>query len=85
MEASRPIQLPAAEAATRERGELEITAAIELVARGAARRVIVSGLRDAATLAPDALASAQAEGVDFALARDPETGAVSVVVGPLTA
>jgi hypothetical protein len=84
VEASRPIQLPAAEAAARERDAIEITAAIELVARGAARRVIVSGLQDAASLAPDAVASAQAEGVDFALARDPETGAISVVVGPLT-
>ena len=83
METSRPIRLPAAVAAARERDQVEIATAIELVARGAARRVIVSGLRDAASLAPEALVSAQAERVAFSLSRDPETGAISIVVGPL--
>jgi hypothetical protein len=83
MESSRPVRLPAAAAASRERDRLEVTAAIELVARHAATRVVVAGLQDPESVAADGLARAQAAGVRFALTRDSATGAISVAVGPL--
>jgi intracellular sulfur oxidation DsrE/DsrF family protein len=83
MESTRPIRLPAAVEASRERVQVEISAAIELVVRGAATRVVVAGLRDVESIAADALARAQAAGVRFNLTRDAATGAISVVVGPL--
>jgi hypothetical protein len=83
MESTRPIRLPAAVEASRERDQVEISAAIELVVRGAATRVVVAGLRDVESIAADALARAQAAGVRFNLTRAAATGAISVVVGPL--
>jgi hypothetical protein len=85
MESSRPIRLPAAAAASRERDRLEISAAIALVARRTATRVVVVGLQDPAAIAADGLAEAQAAGVRFALTRDSATGAISVAIGPLEA
>jgi hypothetical protein len=83
MESTRPIRLPAAVEASRERDQVEISAAIELVRRGSATRVVVAGLRDVESIAAAGLAEAQAVGVRFILTRDAATGAVSVVVGPL--
>ena len=70
MEARKPTRLPIAEADARERDEAELATAIALVARGTARRVIVAGLGNAESLAPEALANAQAAHVAFALARN---------------
>lgn len=82
METPRPVRLPAAAAAARERDLIEVLAAIELVAHHGATRVTVAGLRDAKAIAAEALAHAQAADVGFMLSRDPETDAVSIVVGP---
>jgi hypothetical protein len=64
------------------REPLEVTAAIELVAAGLARRVVLSGIPNAELLAPEALAAAQAAGVAFVLARDPGSGSVALIIGP---
>jgi hypothetical protein len=48
---------------------LQVDAAIEMVARGAAVRVRLVGLSDPDTLAPIALARAQYAGVDFRIDR----------------
>jgi hypothetical protein len=88
VESRRPVLLPAVAARPvgSPRGpdpeSLEIMAAIELVASGRARRVVLSGLPEADLLAPEALAAAQGAGVGFALSRDPETGVPAIVVGP---
>ena len=81
MEIRRPVRLPAAAAAARERDLVEVLAAVELVARHLATRVTVAGLRDATAIAAEALAHAQAAGVGFKLSPDPETDAVNIVVG----
>ena len=60
---------------------LEILGAIELVAAGAAGRVLISGLRHPQSLAPEALARAQGAGVAFGLQREGER-VPTVVVGP---
>ena len=83
METPRPVRLPAATEAARERDLIEVLAAIELVARHAASRVTVAGLRDATAIAAEALARAQAADVGFMLSRDPQTDAVSVVIAPI--
>jgi hypothetical protein len=79
----QPIRLPVATAAANERDLAEIVAAIELVARRAATRVTVTGLEDPQVVASDGLVVAQGAGVEFRLGRDPETGAIRVVVGPI--
>jgi hypothetical protein len=61
----------------------DVAAAIQLVASGGARRVTLSGLRRPDAIAPDALALAQASGVQFALHRDRRKGPATIVVGPL--
>jgi hypothetical protein len=48
---------------------VQVDAAIEMVRRGAAARVRLAGLADAAGLASTALARAQEAGVEFALDR----------------
>jgi transposase len=63
----------------------DLTAAIELVASGGARRVVLAGLPGVETVAAAALAHAQAAHVRFALSRDDGMGVPSVVVGPLEA
>lgn len=67
-----------ADMAARTAAELEI--AIELVVRGAARSVRLSGLPGAERLAASAAEQAHAAGVDFRVQRDP-TGTV-LSVGP---
>jgi hypothetical protein len=75
---SRPAARPA------ETYLVDVRAAIDLVANGLATRVVVGGLLEAESIAGLALSLAQAAGVDFALERDEETGAVAIIVGPLT-
>lgn len=58
----------------------EIEVAIQLVTRGAARRVRLSGLPGAERLAATAADQADAAGVDFHVERDP-TGIV-LSIGP---
>jgi hypothetical protein len=70
---------------TSERTLLDIVAAIELVAAGGARRVVLSSLPDPELVAVEALAHAQAAGVRFSLSRGPEGGLPAVVVGPVEA
>jgi hypothetical protein len=66
-----------------ERELAEIAAAVELVARGIARRVVLVGLEDVEAIAGDALVLAQRGGVRFALQRDAgRTALVFVIVGP---
>lgn len=83
MEIPQPIRLPVATIAANERDLSEIVAAIELVVRGAATRVTVAGLEDPQVVAADGLVVAQRAGVEFRLARDPETDAIRIVVGPI--
>jgi hypothetical protein len=79
----RPIRLPVATRAQADRELAEVAAAVELVARGIARRVVLVGLEDAEMIAGDALVIAQHCGVRFALQRDADRSAlVFVIVGP---
>lgn len=59
----------------------EIVAAIELVAEGGARRVVISGIPGVEAVAAEALQHAQAAHVAFCLRRTPGA-APAVVVGP---
>jgi hypothetical protein len=59
---------------------VDIDAAIELVRSGAALRVRLAGLAEAAGLASAALARAQAAGVDFAVDR--HGAAMTLTFGP---
>jgi hypothetical protein len=78
METPRLLRLPVETTAADD----DLSAAIELVAGGHARRVVLVGLTDLDAVAGEALARAQAAGVAFALSRDPRSGALSAVVGP---
>ena len=82
MEPSRPVRLPVVVPLEADQVEAELEAAIELVAAGGARRVVVSGLPDVDAVAVTALGKAQAAGVRFCLARDTFTGAIWATVGP---
>ena len=73
--------MPSAEAMRADRARAEIDAAIALVARGAARAVLVTGLAGLDTIAAEGLARAQAAGVGFTLSRDARTGSAWAVVG----
>jgi hypothetical protein len=59
---------------------VQVDAAIEMVRRGAAARMRLAGLADAADLASTALARAQEAGVEFALHRDGSS--VTLTFGP---
>jgi len=77
----RPTLLPVAVPLAADRVLTELYAAIELVARGVATRVHVTGLGCLDEVAAQALVRAQAAGVRFALTRDqPDT--VTAIVGP---
>ena len=83
MDTPRPIRLPAATRAEADRELTEVAAAVELVARGVARRVVLVGLEEVVALAGDALVIAQQAGVRFSLQRDPgRSGTVFAIVGP---
>jgi hypothetical protein len=73
---------PASVADPLEIALFEIDVAIELVRRGQARRVHLSGLTAGERAAGEGLARAQAAGVAFGLERDAAAGAVSLVIGP---
>ena len=60
----------------------EIDVAIELVRRGQARRVHLTGLVAGELAAGEGLARAQAGGVAFSLERSAVPEAVSLVIGP---
>jgi hypothetical protein len=83
MEASRVIPLPGSRLVPgRLAGDLR--SAIELVAAGAARRVVLAGIPGIEEIAPEALAWAQGAHVAFRLVRSP--GALpTAIVGPLEA
>ncbi len=73
--------LPVAVPLAADRALDELIAAIELVARGVATRVHVTGLAGLDEIAAQALVRAQAAGVRFTLTRDqPDT--VTAIVGP---
>lgn len=77
--------LPASveEGAPREDSDLpDVAAAIELVLRGQATRVVVSGLRSPRLAAGLGAARARLMGVGFDIATDPLTGSVAITVGP---
>jgi hypothetical protein len=78
----RPIRTPSAPVISTETTLAEIAAAIELVALRGARQVTLVALSRPEAVAAEALAIAQAAGVQFRLSRDPATELVSVVVGP---
>ena len=85
MDTPRPIRLPAATRAEADREMAEVAAAVELVARGVARRVVLVGLEEVAALAGEALVIAQQAGVRFALQRESGgSGTVRAIVGPRT-
>lgn len=85
MDTPRPIRLPAATRAEADRELAEVAAAVELVARGVACRVVLVGLEELAALAGDALVIAQQAGVQFALQRERgRSGTVLAIVGPRT-
>ena len=83
MDTSRVVQLSPPIATSTESLLADISAAIELVARGGARRVILTGLARPQDVAADALVVAQGAGVEFRRERNAATGAVSVLIGPL--
>jgi len=75
--AARPIRTNRrSDPAARSVAELEV--AIELVARGAARSVRLSGLPGAERLAASAAERAHAAGVDFRVERDPVGTVLSI-------
>jgi hypothetical protein len=61
----------------------DMIAAIDLVASGVARRVVLGGLRGVESVAADALLAAQAQHVRFSLARTEAHGVPAVIVGPV--
>jgi hypothetical protein len=75
-------RLDVAGAAAAADARVELSAAIELVAAGRARRVLLSGLPDVEAAAAEALARAQREDVAFGLRRDAASGSITVVIGP---
>ncbi len=77
----QPIALPVAASIDANRALAEIGAAIELVARGLARRVHITGLAGLDDVAAEGLVRAQAAGVRFALTHD-SPGSVNAIIGP---
>jgi hypothetical protein len=80
VETTDVIRLPVGYQAT-EPALAEIVAAIELVAEGGARRVVISGIPGVEAVAGEALLHAQAAHVALCLRRPPGA-APAVVVGP---
>jgi hypothetical protein len=74
------IRLPSAPSELGEDLLEELYGAIDLVASGAARKIVLAAFPGIADVAAEALARAQAAGVQFALSRDGE--AVTVHIGP---
>jgi len=84
MDREQPIRLPVVAPERHEDNLVDVRAGIDLVVHGLATRVVVANLSDPEAIAAVALAIAQAAGVDFAIERDPESGAAAIVVGPLS-
>ena len=84
METPRLIHLPVEHQAA-DHVLADLVAAIELVAGGGARRVVLAGLPGVEAVAAEALGYAQAAHVAFSLSRTPGTPVPAVVVGPLEA
>ena len=59
----------------------EVIAAVDLVASGAVRRIVLAAFPGVEDVAAGALAYAQGIGVAYRLSRD-DTGAVTVHIGP---
>ena len=78
---ARPVPLPVAAAREADRALTELLAGIELVSRGVATRVHVTGLAGLEDVAAGALVQAQSAGVRFTLIRD-QPGSVSATIGP---
>ncbi|HET7169162.1 MAG TPA: hypothetical protein VFI69_08150 [Candidatus Limnocylindrales bacterium] len=74
------IMLPRPRTAPFDRGLLDIDAAIELVVRGAAVRVRLTGMPEAGDLASIGLARAQAVDLGFSAERD--AGGLTLTIGP---
>ncbi len=82
MEPSRVVRLPVDfQAPDHLLGDM--IAAIDLVASGVARRVVLAGLQGVEAVAAQALLVAQAEHVRFSLARTNATDMPAVIVGPV--
>jgi hypothetical protein len=81
VETSSVIRLPVAYQAA-DHALADLLAAIELVAGGQARRVVISGVPGVEAVAGEALLHAQAAHVAFCLRRTPGAQP-AVVVGPL--
>ena len=74
------IRLPSARSSLSENLLEELNGAIDLVAGGAARKIVLAAFQGVEDVAAGALAHAQRAGVRFALSRDEE--AVTVHIGP---
>jgi hypothetical protein len=83
VEAPRIVLLPVRAVPAGDVALAHLLAAIDLVARGAAVRVIITSIDGLDDVAGEALAAAQRAGVRFSLARD--AGSVRAIVGPLEA
>ena len=82
MDVPRRVRLPVVVPLEVDQVEAELDAAIALVAKGGARRIIVSGMPDLEALAAATVVRAQAAGIRFSLLRDESTGTISAIVGP---
>ena len=71
------------EAGTADRTLRDLVAAIDLVAGGGARRVVLSNLPDLELVAAEALAHAQGAGLPFSLSRGAAGARPAAVVGPI--
>ena len=80
MDSPHVIRLPSARTALSEDLLEEIAGAIDLVASGAVRSIVLAAYPGVESVAAGALAHAQGVGVGFALSRDGE--AVTVHIGP---
>jgi hypothetical protein len=74
------IRLPSARTALSEDLLEELSGAIDLVASGAVRTIVLAAFPGVESVAADALAHAQGAGVGFALSRDGD--AITVHIGP---
>ena len=83
METPRLFRVPVGESSEVDRARAEISAAIELVALGSARRVVLACIAAVDAVAGEGRDQARTAGVQFSTQRDSVTGAVSVVIGPL--
>lgn len=80
MDSPHVIRLPSARTALTEDLLEELSGAIDLVASGAVRTIVLAAFPGVESVAAGALAHAQAAGVRLALSRDGE--AVTVHIGP---